>query len=830
MGGSQDYRNHLYNLFHRRREGIFRRRLEPSDPKEFCLVIKDLMPDLAGKIKYSTGNNNKSNSTTVAQTNQADEDDGGSGEQDDTGNAAAAVKQVGLDPGNIARSVRDTVAHYMYNTEYSCTKGLVVLTDTTANVAANKARTQQKRDKSKSGEGERSSSTPCILDEQRYDEYASHVDMAELNYLIVNEKYECQLDQELLWRTRSCKWQFFRVVTEELLAMPLRHGLKLVIDDGISISDEHYKRQRERMIKDYGFEDRSEYEKECLVACLAQRYFTEVFTRVEGQETVRRESTRIGEADVKFPRFITAPVEGRGTHSYMVVTPDTDAIGALLAHMKTLVGHDDGVELWLDSQTPTDRKWGISRPYRFINIRALYYAIVELFREEYPNVENPIETLIFLINALETDFTAAFDPALRISPAQVWNTFSELHAATLTGSAEDGTLKRQRKETFIRFNNAMADSESSAKNAMKDAPKMGLTRSAPGESVLPRELYDVLSRAVTYVHEPETDCYRITIDDVKCQQFLYFLCQFRVISDMALLGNTEFDKKRGVYRKFITNRDELLAVATGIMVAAEEHIKAGTVSESKKRKALDDLAERMEKNKQLRVSKEKASPTSPPPPKKKQASFTTTDIREAVLDSLTKPLVALGSPAKRTTTTKQAASTLTIDDEIREADEKEMAVENIDMDVEGESAVQQTAVLPRGTEPRKKNARQLEEIARRNMPPMYGIPLLPAMLARILRIEWLMNYNQNGWKDASYSHNFVECDSANRTQSKHGWKAREIPQTSENIKRGDFNNSYYMMTFPEGPIERGRIPCRVYAVSESDDIYNRNYQAYMDTY
>ena len=311
MGKLTLMRNFLYNLFSKK-PGVFRRHLTDDDIKSFCLIVIDMMGFLAGKVKHEKKKKKE-------QTSES------SPEEEETFHAL-----------NVAQYMRDIALSYMHNNEYTCTKGLVLLLDSVIHVPKSKAKTQQKRDTAGVEEEEVKKKEPVILNEELYNTYTNRVDMEELNHLLINEHFEGQLPRDLVWRSGILNTQLRAVITKELVSMPIRNGIKVVFDDGILISDEKYRNTRESIIRDYGFENRSEFEKDCLTCCLAQQYFTQVFTCVGGKDPVRLPSTSLGEADIKFPRFILPPSKGAQTRKTIVVTTDTDAIITLLLHWKTM--------------------------------------------------------------------------------------------------------------------------------------------------------------------------------------------------------------------------------------------------------------------------------------------------------------------------------------------------------------------------------------------------------------------------------------------------------------------------------------------------------------
>jgi len=117
-------------------------------------------------------------------------------------------------------------------------------------------------------------------------------------------------------------------------------------------------------------------------------------------------------------------------------------------------------------------------------------------------------------------------------------------------------------------------------------------------------------------------------------------------------------------------------------------------------------------------------------------------------------------------------------------------------------------------------------LSERDIPPRYGIPLVPAMLARIYRIEWMINMHQNAWICSAYALNFDATHENNPLLSRHGWRSREIAQTEQSVARGDFNNAYYTQRYMPGVPRPGVIPFRVFETVETDEIYNRRHAEY----
>ena len=566
-------------------------------------------------------------------------------------------------------------------------------------------------------------------------------------------------------------------MTEELLRVTPPPGLSLIIDDGVSVDPALYLQRREEMLAHYFFGDRDAYAQECLVANLSRHHFTERFMVSEKKGVERLAQTGTGEADVKIPRFI---MYGNKTSRYLVVSQDTDLIFILLLHMKSLLPFEENLEVWLDTQTPSDRKNGGSRVYRYINVKELYNAIVDLFDREYPSIQNPIETFVFLVYALETDFTSDFDPVLRITPELVWNTFSALH-----------TCPEVLQSTgYLLFNGHMYDEVAAVgtkreEHRDREMAKMGVKRSEDRVCPYPSKWVGVLSSAVMYGYNALSDEYNIVLEDVKVQSFLYFLCQFKVLDELTSLGYTQFDrkKKKANHCTYIPTKDEIFYWTGEIEAKLEAHrlslLNTAREEEDRKRKAIDELVTR--------------ATTQKP-------SFNLVSHKHFKK-----------TPASSSSSSNEISKII---DEIEEIEEDEVPV-----------PVPVAVVVPLSNSATVR--KRMNELIKKEIPKDYGVPHLHAMLARIYRTQWVMNYHQNGWKTTDYATNFAEPHPGDATLSCHGWKAREIVQDEESVARGDYNNSYYTSVFVEG-IEPGVIPFRLYEMVETDLIFNRHHTAYLD--
>lgn len=785
MGGLTAFRNHLFNLFPR----AFVRNIPKT---RFCMVVLDVMQFLASHVKHKKP-----------------------GEP--------------LCADSVATSTRSVAESYIYSTEYSATKAFVMLLDTPKNVPTNKAGTQRKRDnkedeeEAEEEEGDDKEETKTttrkrkIFDKAFYEELCATAGSSEALEKL-GRLLECpELDGDTIWRSNNLKFQLYCRITDELLKIVPPGSLELVLDDGIAVHPDLYMQRRKEMITHYAFQDRHPYDQEILVSSLARHHFTERFVVSQKRGIERLPQTKVGEADVKIPRFI---VKGNGTKRYLVVSQDTDIIFILLLHLKRLLPFEDGLEVWLDTQTPKDRRMGLSHPYRFINVIALYNAIIELFEREYPEVKNPIETVVLLAYSRETDFTAGFDSSLRVSDATIWNTFSALHTPE----------EVMRERGYVLFNTNGFDELAIVGNIKKeqtrerDAAKIGMKRSEKMPFCpYPSKWVGILKEAVVYGYDLLQDRYEIEVDDVACQSFYYLVCQLKILNDLDALGFSQFSKKKknvlqNHQRTYITTCDELF-MWTGEIEAKLEAHRLSTLAnakeeESKKRKAEIAMSTAISPKKEEEEPQSKKAKLMPKmlQPKKKEPARKVITCNFAQMDK------HFSAPSL-----SSSASSF-IDDIIEEIDEKESELK--------QSSTKKQVSLLDATKTSVVIRRKMDEMLKRKkegtFPKDYNLPRLDGMLSYVYQRAYLMNNHQNAWTDTTeeYMTKFSDASLVDHALSCHGWKAREIEQTQEALDRGDFNSSYFTSVFVEG-IHPGVVPFRVFQMTATDQVFNRNHAAYL---
>jgi len=627
-----------------------------------------------------------------------------------------------FDPADIIKEVQDTMKFYMYDQEYEIEESLIFLLDNPEFVPSLKSATQRDRDKS----------DETIFTGECYDNYIKENPevLNRADRSIIDESNIIKLNRNMIWRSVNLRFQLYRLITNAFLAVPVKEGLTVLLDDGIAIGDADYSKMRETMIRDYNFTGRTEYEKECLVATLSRHFMTErIYSYPDGQ-AARQEKSYTGEADIKVCRYIT-----RKYKRYLIVSQDTDLIFILLLFMKTLLDpetrtFDEDLEIWLDSRMPSDERTGLSRTYRFINMKLLYLDIIGLFRREYPAIINPIETFIFLVYSRETDFTRALPSSIGMSAACVWNTFSELHC----GDKKAGYLIY--RDTPIT-------------ESIKPLARLKSFH-------LPSKYYNILSSAITVCFNNELGTYDIQIDEKAAQRFFHLICELKIRKELNDIGYTDYADKTG--GRYILDVDGLFAK----IHLLEEHI---TQFKQMGRIALEKREEENAHQFSAILSLEKkavagvASGLIPLP-----AMTSTTNTNNRVLDF-------------------DSVTTVSI------------------------------------------NHENLRKLSMREIPPKWGMPTLAGMIARIYRIQFIMNYHQNAGLVSDYALYYDEPHENHHYLSKHGWCTVEIKQTPENIRRGDFNNAYFLFR-KEKDFVPGLIPFEIFETHETDHIYHREFNEY----
>jgi hypothetical protein len=557
MGGFTDWRNFLFHLF----GDCFTDQLPNDTSFDVCII--DLMQFMAPLIK----NRVNSNGTFL--------------NVDDT-----------------IHSLLTTVKYYMNNGNDPNVPSLshvVLLMDSILNVPKNKVTTQQSRDETtvvanslkrmhieqgckdleeEEGEEEEGTSgnddteSSCILDELRYYELVKKLNIDEHHHLCIkydmkNDGVGCipSINGSTLWRSISLKWQIYRMITHELLQLEVKRGKVVVIDEGVAIEESIYESLRQTMINDYSFNERSMYEKECLVSNLILKHIVERFVLHDNHTFTRmpNKPELAGEADIKLLQYITP---NNGASKFLVVSQDTDIIFILLLHMKRFINQktsklDASFDVVIDTQTPSDKSSGVNKPYRFINIKRLWHRMSEFFRQEYFTLNNPIETFVFMVNSLKTDFTSSFNPYLRITNRELWNAFSELHYTPLKKTEKKGSSilppKQEPDEGYILFCNTPPSA--TAVIPLKRCNKSHYTPS----------LRHVLDEAIKYQFTPNTQTFHFILNSGQIEKFYYLLCQKKLVSDMASLGYRQFQKN-----DILSNNKAYIASPTDIFIYAND--------------------------------------------------------------------------------------------------------------------------------------------------------------------------------------------------------------------------------------------------------------------
>lgn len=453
-------------------------------------------------------------------------------------------------PRSVLTNIKDVVRFYMNNEEDGTrpriSKGFAFLFDTPLYTPRNKAQTQQTRDTGAQKrerpadphveegvvDGEEEGGEPtlpslliddCLLTEAQFATFLSLADVdAPLPPLLLMPdlvpEERVNLRGNTVWRSNSLRWQLSWMVTQSLIeALVVPRDKFMILDDAIVFERAKCDEIRQAMLSRHQFEGRSAYDKACLIGVLMARYQTQRALVYGDRQIKCFSATTIGEADVKIPQYIRLK---DGKRRFLVVSQDTDLIFILLLHMKRLYteweeleGEEGGVplsdlELWLDTQTPNDMAHGDrpanNRPYRYINVKQLYFRIVDWFQKDYPSVMHPIETLVSLVYTRTTDFTRGFHTFLDVTERVIWDTFSELHSP---------------QKEFRTFSNTRK-------------PRTGLFEMTG--------LLNPLSTAILVVRDRGNSLlYTFTLNEMQWERFLYLLCQLRLWGDRVTMDASE---------------------------------------------------------------------------------------------------------------------------------------------------------------------------------------------------------------------------------------------------------------------------------------------------
>lgn len=295
------------------------------------------------------------------------------------------------------------------------------------------------------------------------------------------------LSNAVVWRTVSLRLQLYRLLTHALLRLQVPDGQALVFDDGVAVSEQRFAELFvEAMANHPEMNQMSPYERHVFFhQLLVEHQHYSRFILYDDAQFKRFLPSEVGEADIKIQAYVQ---RDSGAKRFLVVNQDTDVIFVLLLHMQAFLEgarepceeHDD-LEVWIDCLSPSDDQH--DRPYRYINIKALYYAIHALFATHFPGIAHPVETLCALVFCLKTDYTSKFASCLGVTPGLVWETFAQLHNV---GPAAPAWNKR-----------------------------------AVCTAQHPREMYGVLQQAVQY----DAHSQAFWLDRQAWSQFNYYLCQ-----------------------------------------------------------------------------------------------------------------------------------------------------------------------------------------------------------------------------------------------------------------------------------------------------------------
>lgn len=107
----------------------------------------------------------------------------------------------------------------------------------------------------------------------------------------------------------------------------------------------------------------------------------------------------------------------------------------------------------------------------------------------------------------------------------------------------------------------------------------------------------------------------------------------------------------------------------------------------------------------------------------------------------------------------------------------------------------------------------LATLCTKAIPEMYSIPTRTQMKARICRLDWVLNYIQNGTVSKHASTSYDASLPFDKDQSLYGWQS--VPLDIEGNNLVNLNSSYHTQSLTQ--VLLGQMPIRVHATKECDD-------------
>ena len=670
-----------------------------------------------------------------------------------------------VDCESVARRNEEIAVHFMNAEEDPqrpvFERALIFMLDTVHNVPKNKAGKQRSRDGTEASH----------MDEAMFEAMRAQCPPLFESLFITNNTrgtHAYPLAGPVVWRSENLKRQLYRLLTFRLLHVPVKPGMVLIVDDGVACSLTDYERERARLIAKHKFGDRSVFEQECMVqermtrskkkSCVAR------FMVWSDGQYMRFPATGIGEADIKIQHYISRE---NGAQRFLVVNQDTDIIFILLLHMHTFLYHDerdDEIEVWLDTRSPSDKT--ATRPYRYIDIKRLYQAIVALFAVEYPHVAFPVQTFCFLVFALETDFTRKFPACLKISPAQLWNIFSELHQYDVA------PLLRSRG--FIRFSQSTTVS-----------PTEGAIVRATQRTLSP-ELYGMLNEAIHY--DSIKKRYYLRHEQIK--RFYYLACQMRVMAVRADIGVRPLLSARQAALVTALEPAELLIYAADI-IERLEYYKKNALRQPTLEAQMNLLKHKMEETDTM-MQKEPVVSV----PQRKARKPETQVVAKFVTG--TGGWLTPNAQYQRQSVAEEIEEILDSVETTQppQAVEEEGIVTRLGAYINTQPAVLTSDNTQLTIGYIQQNEKKLYEYTKNDMPPaFFGVSTESEMLARIYRFEWYISYCTDGWRHPG-PYGAVSCvERARHDPSLSVWGWKEVRSGEPSLLKNALNSTYFTTHF-----------------------------------
>lgn len=584
-------------------------------------------------------------------------------------------------------------------------RGVIVLLDNFYNVPGNKSLIEIKRDSKSSEFLEKT-----WLNEDEYINLRKEKNLKDDELIYENCNDTLYSKGIYLWRDINLRWLIHRILSHELISIPVPKDKFLLIDEGIFMSKKDYEIESKKILEKYHMIDSSLFEKHTLISFEMKDYMKSAIVFPE-HKVHYINSNKIGESDLKILSHIKRT---ENDDSYLVISPDGDILFLLLLHMKGILNRktfDFDNKVYLDTQTTGDKYEGIERDYRYININLLYKKLIEFFYQDFRGVTYPIETFAMLFLSYFSDYTEKVSPYLKIGPAKIWNSFAYLHCTNING--------------YIPF---------TAKKEIKCRPPSDIP-----EIIFERKpLINNLSSSRNFIGIINT-CISIIPGDIK-----------ELLNEKSYDGTSSKDKM-GYFATFFGFDFHIDSLLKFFYYIYQQPL----LPKFKKENFIKNTDPIYDYNQLLNYAKKykdkyDGNTHQQPTPKKLFFNNCNLDVKKSqdIIDKLI-PNKSIKKPSIRNCM-----------DSIREKN------------LQNNNTLQTINDLLNLTDLKSELPPLKKPLEKKSIPELCGLLSVKELISRITSLKWVCNYFQNGWKSPyfcqSYHHNYTK----NQNLSINGWKLK----------------------------------------------------------